>query len=89
MAAPFKVFTTTSGFYDLAVATTSQAKALEAWGTRQNLFAEGMARIATDKAVVAAALGRPGVVLRRPIGSTAPFSEDPGLPTLTPARRKR
>ena len=53
--ARLKVFTTQSGFYDLAVAAPSQAAALRAWGIHQNLFAEGMAKVASDKAVVDAA----------------------------------
>lgn len=77
-----KVFTTRAGFYDLAVAVSSQPKALAAWGIRQNLFAEGMAQIASDAATTAAALEKPGVVLRRAAGTNDPFTEDPALPRL-------
>ncbi|MEJ1969665.1 MAG: cell envelope biogenesis protein TolA [Rhizomicrobium sp.] len=83
-----KVFTTPSGFYDLAVAAPSQAKALAAWGIHQNLFAQGMARVADDDATVAAALARPGVVLKRPLGAKGAFREDAALPTVKGGRRK-
>jgi len=86
--ARLKVFTTTSGFYDLAVAVSSQPKALEAWGIRQNLFAEGMARVATDGATVRAALAKPGIVLRRPLGAKKPFSEEPSLPKVRGGKRR-
>jgi len=86
--ARLKVFTTQSGFYDLAVAVTSQARALEAWGIHQNLFAEGMAKIATDQATVQAALAKPGMVLRRPLGTRQPFSEEPPLPKVKGGRPK-
>jgi len=76
-----KVFTTQMGFYDLAVAASSQAKALEAWGVHQNLFAQGMAHVTTDGALVDAALARPNVVLRRPVGSKEPFSEHASVGT--------
>jgi hypothetical protein len=35
----------------------------------------------SDPEVVAATMSKPGVVLRRQVGSDAPFSEHPGLPT--------
>jgi colicin import membrane protein len=80
--AKLKVFTTQSGFYDLAVATTSRPKALAAWGIHQDLFAHGQAREATEKAIVEAALAKPGVVLRRPLGTKGEFSEEPALPKV-------
>ena len=69
--ARLKVFTTMQGFHETAVAASSQAQALEAWGTRQNLFAEGLARVTTEAAVVAAAMAHPGQVVRRPAQSAA------------------
>lgn len=83
-----KVFTTQSGFYDLAVAAPSQPAALRAWGIRQNLFAEGLAAVATDKTVVKAALAQPGVVLKRPLGTKGAFSEETALPKLKGAAKK-
>jgi hypothetical protein len=83
-----KVFTTQAGFYDVAVAASSQPKALAAWGVHQNLFAEGMAKIATDPATIAAALAKPGVVLRRALGTKGAFVEEPALPKVKGGKPK-
>ena len=78
-----KVFEARLGFFDSVVAARSQAAALRAWGMHQNLFAEGQARVASDPAAVAAALAKPEVPLRRPIGSTDAFTEAPAaLPSM-------
>lgn len=55
--------------------------ALEAWGADSNLFHQGVARESNDKAVVGAAMSKPSVILRRPVGSHGPFREDADLPT--------
>src|SRR5262249_18712512 len=70
------------GFYDTVVAAASRAAALKAWGSRQNLFRDGSAKETQDQEAIAAARAKPGVVLRRAAGSNAPFSENPGLPTV-------
>lgn len=81
-----KVFGTQVGFYDVVVAVPSQAAALEAWGVRQNLFADGTARVAQDADAIKAALDNPGVPLRRAIGSTSAFAVEPdGLPAVPDA----
>jgi len=54
---------------------------LEAWGAGSNLFHQGVAKESSDPEVIAATMSKPGVVLRRPVGSDAPFSEHPDLPT--------
>ena len=56
--------------------------ALEAWGSKQNLFHQGFAKETDDSEVVAAAMAKPGVVLRRPVGSDQPFREHADLPTV-------
>jgi hypothetical protein len=89
MPRPLKVFRAHLGFYDTAVAAPSRAAALKAWGSRQNLFREGVASETKDPQAVTAALARPGVVLRRPVGSNAPFSENPGLPQIPKAPKKK
>ena len=66
-----KVFVTSDGLTDYIVATSSRAKALAAWGVRQDLFKEGQARETDDPALVKAATAQPGEVLRRPAGSRA------------------
>src|SRR5258705_4026133 len=88
MARPLKVFQAHLGFYDTAVAAPSKAAALKAWGSRQNLFREGVASETKDPQAVTAALAKPGVVLRRPVGTNAPFSENPGLPQVPNVPKK-
>lgn len=55
--------------------------ALEAWGAGSNLFHQGVARETDDPDVVAATMSKPGVILRRPAGSTRRFAEHSDLPT--------
>jgi hypothetical protein len=64
-----KVFVTSDGLTDYVVATTSKAKALAAWGVRQDVFKEGLARQTDDPALAAEAMAQPDEVLRRPAGS--------------------
>lgn len=90
MAARLKVYAAQFGFHDSVVAARSQAAALAAWGTRQNLFAEGRATVTADPEAIAAALAHPEVPLRRAVGSTDPFSLEPGLPDVPdPPRRSK
>jgi colicin import membrane protein len=84
MARKLKTYTTSAGFFDLAIAAPSMKAALEAWGSRINLFHQGFARESDDPATVAATMARPGVVLRRAVGSNGKFSEDAELPTDLP-----
>jgi hypothetical protein len=81
MPRKLKVYQTSQGFYDLAVAAPSMKAALEAWGSRNNLFHQGFAKETDDSEVIAAAMAKPGLVLRRPVGSTKPFREHSELPT--------
>jgi hypothetical protein len=87
---PLKVFQAQFGFHDSVVAAPSQAAALRAWGIRQNLFAEGQARITDDPRAVEAARAHPEVPLRRAMGSKAPFELEPtALPDIpVPPKRK-
>ncbi|MBP6878535.1 MAG: hypothetical protein KBC34_10970 [Phenylobacterium sp.] len=64
--ARLKVFVTSDGFTDYVVAATSRARALAAWGARQDLFQTGGARETDDPDLVSAASAQPGLVLRRP-----------------------
>jgi colicin import membrane protein len=82
MPRKLKTYQTSQGFYDLAVATSSMKAALEAWGSKQNLFHQGFAKETDDSEVVAAEMAKPGVVLRRPVGSDQPFREHADLPTV-------
>jgi colicin import membrane protein len=81
MARKLKTYQTSLGFYDLAIAAPSMKAALEAWGAGSNLFHQGVAKESGDPDVVAATMSKPGVVLRRPVGSHGRFSEHANLPT--------
>jgi len=85
-----KVFQAQFGFYDSVVAAPSQAAALRAWGTHQNLFASGEAKAATDEAAIAAATAQPETPLRRAVGSSDAFALEPtSLPKVPDAPKKR
>ena len=81
MARKLKIYQTSLGFYDLAVAAPSMKAALEAWGAGSNLFHQGVAKETAEPEVVAATMSKPGVVLRRAVGSDGPFREHSALPT--------
>jgi colicin import membrane protein len=81
MARKLKVYQTALGFFDQAVAVPSMKAALEAWGSNSNLFHQGAARETDDPEIVAATMAKPGVVLRRAVGSSGPFTEHAALPT--------
>ena len=83
MPRKLKVYQTSQGFFDLAVAAPSMKAALEAWGTSRNLFHQGFAKESDDREVVAATMAKPGVVLQRPVGSNKPFREHAELPTAS------
>lgn len=80
MARKLKTYTTSIGFYDLAVAAPSMKAALEAWGSGQNLFHQGLAQETEDADIVSAALEKPGVVLRRAVGTDRPYQEHAAPP---------
>jgi colicin import membrane protein len=81
MPRKLKTYQTSQGFYDLAIAAPSMKAALEAWGASSNLFHQGFAKESEDSKVIAAAMAKPGIVLRRPVGSDTAFSEHSGLPS--------
>ena len=76
-----KTYQTSLGFYDQAIAAPSMKAALDAWGARSNLFHQGAAKETDDPDIVAATMEKPGVVLRRPVGSDGAFTEHSALPT--------
>ncbi|HEY4276455.1 MAG TPA: cell envelope biogenesis protein TolA [Rhizomicrobium sp.] len=80
MARKLKVYVTNLGFFELALAAPSMKAALEAWGLGHNAFHQGFARETDDPKIVAAALAKPGVVLKRPVGSKSAFAENAQLP---------
>jgi hypothetical protein len=81
MVRKLKTYQTSLGFFDLAIAAPSMKAALEAWGADSNLFHQGAAKESDDPDVIAATTKKPGVVLRRPVGSGGSFSEHAELPT--------
>ena len=85
MPRKLKTYQTSLGFFDLAIAAPSMKAALEAWGSEANLFHQGFAKEADDPAIIAATMAKPGVVLRRAVGSNASFSEHADLPMDLPA----
>src|SRR4051794_31228129 len=84
MARKLKTYQTSLGFFDEAIAAPSMKAALEAWGTKTNLFHQGVAKEVDDPDIIAATMRKPGLILRRPIGSNAPFKEHADLPTHLP-----
>jgi len=83
MARKLKTYVTSLGFFDLVVAAPSMKAALEAWGAESNLFHQGFAREVDDPQIVKAAMAKPGVVLKRPVGSAKQFKEQADLPHLS------
>lgn len=65
MAGKLKVFTWSDGFHGFTVATTSRPKALEVWGSKQDLFATGLASQLSGGSDYEAALASPGEVVER------------------------
>ena len=89
MARALKTYVTSIGFFDLAVAAPSMKAALEAWGGAHNLFTQGFAKESHDPAVMKATMAKPGVVLRRAVGSNGPFTEDAALPKSLPVEKPK
>jgi len=87
MGRRLKTYQTSSGFFDLAVAAPSMKAAAEAWGSRTNVFTQGFAKESRDPAIVSATMAKPGVVLRRPVGSNGPFTEHAELPKDLPVEK--
>jgi colicin import membrane protein len=83
MARKLKTFQTSLGSFDLAIAAPSMKAALEAWGADSNLFHQGAAKESDDPDVVAATMAKPGVILKRPVGSDEPFKEHAELLRLS------
>jgi hypothetical protein len=83
MARKLKTYQTSLGFFDLAIAAPSMKAALEAWGADSNLFHQGVAKESDDPVIVAATMSKPGVILKRPVGSNGPFREHAALPRLS------
>jgi colicin import membrane protein len=84
MVRRLKTYQTSLGFFDLAIAAPSMKAAAEAWSLKTEEFRRGFAKETHDPAIVAATVAKPGIVLRRPVGSHGPFSEHAELPKDLP-----
>jgi colicin import membrane protein len=80
MPRKLKTYQASLGFFDLAVAAPSMKAALDAWGSKTNHFHQGFAKESDDPEIVAATMAKPGVVLRRAVGSNGSFNEHAELP---------
>lgn len=81
MPRQLKVYRTSIGFFELAIAAPSMKAAADAWGSDPDIFRRGFAEETQDPKIVKAAMASPGVVLRRPVGTDRAFSEKAALPT--------
>ena len=88
MARKLKSYQTSLGFFDLAIAAPSMKAAAEAWGGNTEDFGRGFAKQTDDPEIVAATMAKPGVVLKRPVGSNGRFSEHAKLPKDLPEEIK-
>ncbi len=89
MPRPLKTYVTSIGFFDLAVAAPSMKAALEAWGSDRNLFHQGFARESDDPKIVQATMAKPGIVLKRAVGSRDAYAEQAELPKSLPSERPK
>jgi hypothetical protein len=85
-----KVFRAQIGFFETVVAAPSRPKALEIWGTHQDLFAQGEAtELERSDPAAKAALDAPGQALTRPLGSKGAFKPGAeGAPDLPAPKGK-
>lgn len=82
MAPRLKAFTWSDGFHAFTVATSSRPKALEAFGSKQDLFATGLASELSGGPDYDAAMAAPGEVIERGLAI------DVGKITKAPKPRK-
>jgi glycerol-3-phosphate dehydrogenase len=68
MARKLKVFSWSDGLHDYTVATTSRAKALDAWDVGRDLFKDGTAKEISEGPAHDAALDAPETVVTTPAG---------------------
>ena len=84
MARKLKTYQTSQGFYDFAIAVPSMKTALEAWGANSNLFHRGFAE--ESRTQRRWQQPKPGVALKRPVGTNGPFDEESELLTRSRSR---
>src|ERR1700761_968640 len=86
MPRKLKTFITAIGFFELAIAAPSMKAALEAWGAGKNAFHHGFAEETHDACIVEATMAKPGVVLKRAVGSSGAFTEHAEPPKSLPSK---
>lgn len=84
-----KVFRTPIGFHDAYIAAPSQKAALEAWGSRTDLFSTGAAERVEDDEPTREPLAHPGTVFRRLRGTMAEHLSALPKESLRPPKSKR
>src|SRR5262245_25185383 len=89
MARKLKTYVASIGFFEVAVAAPSMKAAAEAWGSGNNLFKWGLAKETSEAAIVKAAMAKPGIVVKRPVGSSDAFKERGELRQILSAERAR
>ena len=90
MAPRLKVFTWSDGFHAFTVAVSSRPKALEAWGSKQDLFATGLASELSGGPDYDAALAAPGEVIQRGLAiDIGKIAKAPKASAQTKAKRAR
>ena len=77
-----KTYRPLSASIDLAIEAPSMKAAAEAWGSDTDVFKKGFAKETDDPKIVAATMAKPGVLLKRPVGSNGPFGENAELPQI-------
>lgn len=82
MPRKLKTYVTSIGFFDLAIAAPSMKAALEAWDAGSNLFQQGFAKQTSDPKIITETMAKPGLVLKRPAGSSVSFGEHAELPNM-------
>jgi hypothetical protein len=85
MPRKLKTYITSAGFFEQAIAAPSMKAAIDAWGSAKNIFHQGFAEETDDPAIIAATMAKPGVVLKRAVGSNGAFTENADLPRSLPA----
>src|ERR1700753_964959 len=75
-----KTYITNLAYFEMAIAAPSRKAALEAWNMSHNAFQHGFAKQTDDPKIVAATMAKPGVVLRRAVGTKGEFKEQAELP---------
>ena len=88
MPRKLKTYQTSIGFFDLAISAPSMKAAAEAWGSDTDVFKKGFAKETDDPEIVAATMAKPGVLLRRPVGSNDPSAKMPSYPGSIRSRKR-